>query len=330
MRPHPSILYFTVLAGLGQGFFVALLWVEALHGAAWTTSSFAAAAWGVLALLAAGLVASAFHLGRPERAWRAASQWRTSWLSREVIVLPALMAIVFAHAALLQVGEGPSSPMVRLTGVLGVAGCVALWGCTGMIYACLRMVQAWATALTPLGFLVMGLASGVTLCAAWFGGVATPVSTAIEGDAARVLASLAAASAVLTLVAALVKAAWWSRQRRLVPKSTLQSALAIPRPGIRQLAMGMTGGSFNTREFFHGASAGSMRVLPWAMVGLGAALPLVLATTAWRDAVHGAANEAAALLGFAVAAQVAGLLVERWLFFAVAQHPQNLYYQRAS
>ena len=53
-----------------------------------------------LLLLAGGLLASFFHLGRPERAWRAASQWRTSWLSREVIVLPAFMGIVFVYGAL--------------------------------------------------------------------------------------------------------------------------------------------------------------------------------------------------------------------------------------
>ena len=38
----------------------------------------------------------------------------------------------------------------------------------------------------------------------------------------------------------------------------------------------------------------------------------------------------AALLLAAFAVQYAGLLAERWFFFAQARHPQNLYYQAVS
>ena len=52
--------------------------------------------WGFIAafsLVIGGLMASFFHLGHPERGWRAIARWRTSWLSREVIVLPAFMGM---------------------------------------------------------------------------------------------------------------------------------------------------------------------------------------------------------------------------------------------
>jgi DMSO reductase anchor subunit len=330
MRPHASILIFTVLAGAAQGFLFALFAIESLVHGVFAAATLAAAAWTALAMLAAGLVASVFHLGRPERAWRAASQWRTSWLSREVIVLPALMGVLFVHAALLQAGATVDGAAVRATGALALAGAVALWYCTGMIYACLRMVQAWATPLTPLAFGALGLACGTTLAAAWFGGVPLPASAGAHASQAQVLRALAAASCVLTLSATLVKGLWWQRWRTLRPTSTLQSALAIPRPGIRQLAMGMTGGSFNTREFFHGASISVMRGLPWVMLVAGTAAPLVLARVAWELAAQGSVREPAGLMGVAAALQLAGVFVERWLFFAWAQHPQNLYYQRVS
>jgi DMSO reductase anchor subunit len=352
MRPAWSIVIFTTLAGLAQGFFLGLLGIETFAGAAWPAAQLAAAAWGVLALLAAGLVASVFHLGHPERAWRAASQWRTSWLSREVIVLPALMAAVGAHAlalTLLAQGALPRAAAPALGLVLGASAacaaalCVALWWCTGMIYACLRMLREWATPLTPLSFGALGLANGLGLAAAWF-------ACALERHAAHVaqalrvgpplvarvpmlesarasVAGLCVAALAATCVAIAVKGAWCWRREALQPASTLQSALAIAHPQIRQMSMGMTGGSFNTREFFHGAAPWVTSVLPVAMIVFGAAFPL-LAFGAAAHIVPGGLG--ALLLCLVVVLQVAGVLCERWLFFAWARHPQNLYYQRAS
>jgi len=282
----------------------------------------AAAAATVLALLLAGLAASVFHLGRPARGRRAASRWRTSWLSREVILLPALMAAVAAHALALALGAPVAGVAVRLTGGVAGASCLLLWWCTGMIYACLKMLQEWATPLTPLAFGALGLASGLGLAAAWFALAAGP-----DGVDASVVAALAGAAAAATGVASAIKGAWCLRHARLVPASTLHSALAIGRRHgpIRQLAMGMTGGSFNTREFFHGRSQAVLRGLPWAMGLLGAVLPFAAYLAAARSGVP-----AAGWLVAGVAAQLAGILAERWLFFAWARHPQNLYYQRVS
>ncbi len=331
MKPHPSILFFTWLAGLGQGLLLALAALEFTRGdvlAASARDLAGAVALGV-ALLAAGLVASVFHLGRPSRGWRAASQWRTSWLSREVIVLPALMAATTLHAALLWMTEDVSAPAVRATAAACVGLALALWWCTGMIYAGLRMVQAWATPLTPLVFAALGAAGGTLLAGAWCARVAV-TGDGFEDGGSEVVALLAVAAAALVVVASVLKALWWQRLRTLMPRSTLQSALAIPRPQIRQLAMGMTGGSFNTREFFHGRSPAVVHVMAAAMVLFAGAVPLLLAVIGWQQAVHGEVDAAALTLGGAVVAHSLGVLAERWLFFAWAQHPQNLYYQRVS
>jgi DMSO reductase anchor subunit len=113
------------------------------------------------------------------------------------------------------------------------------------------------------------------------------------------------------------------RNASLQPKSSIQSATGIRSARVVQKSMGFTGGSFNTREFFHGASA---QVFGMAKVGfqvLVFALPMVL--LAWAVV----SGELFAWL-LALVSQAAGLLVERWFFFAQARHPQNIYYQVVS
>ncbi|HZN85805.1 MAG TPA: DmsC/YnfH family molybdoenzyme membrane anchor subunit [Burkholderiales bacterium] len=286
MRPAWSVLLFTTLAGAGQGLFLALFAAQPqgrLMQAGLATS---------LALLAAGLIASFFHLGHPERAWRAAAMWRTSWLSREVIVLPAFMALVAAY------GWTQSA----LLGALAVAACLALFACTGMIYACLPFLQEWRSPLTLVNFTLLGCASGLTLAAA--------LAAALEPALARgyVLAALAVgAAAYLGRLASLF------RNARLRPKSTLASATGIPQRPIVQMSQGAMGGSFNTREFFHGRPRAVVRAARWTLLALVFPVPAALLL---------AGQAAPAFL-----LQFAGLLAERWYFFAEAKHPQNLYYQ---
>jgi Fe-S-cluster-containing dehydrogenase component len=60
-------------------------------------------------LAVAGLLASTFHLGHPERAWRALSQWRSSWLSREGIAAIATL-ILFGIYVLIWMVTGVAAP----------------------------------------------------------------------------------------------------------------------------------------------------------------------------------------------------------------------------
>jgi len=113
------------------------------------------------------------------------------------------------------------------------------------------------------------------------------------------------------------------RNARLRPKSTIQSAIGVKHPVIVQRAMGFMGGSFNTREFFHGASPGRLRAVKQIFIVLAFVVPLVLLFS-------GRPAPSATLLLAAFAVQYVGLLAERWFFFAQARHPQNLYYQAVS
>jgi DMSO reductase anchor subunit len=323
MRPDPSVLLLTTLIGAGQGLFLALFTVQlyALAGLLPPQDGHFFYAHGsliALALLVGGLVASFFHLGRPERAFRAAAKWRTSWLSREVIVLPALMAAVFAFGAAHLTGWKPvlatlpSGVPLDATVALGGAGTVlafALFLCTAMIYACLPFLREWATPLTVFNFTLLGGASGFTLASAF-----------AAWQAPELTRFLAAWAIVLTLLGFAGRAAALVRNHRLKPRSTPQTALGIKHPRIVQTSMGFMGGSFNTREFFHGRPRSVLRAVLWGFPVAAFVVPVALLATAWTGGGAGAL-----LMAFVV--QYAGLLAERWLFFAQANHAQNLYYQ---
>jgi DMSO reductase anchor subunit len=311
MNPAFSVVVFTAIAGAAQGFIVALA-LAALGGVP-TGAGFAPSVLALAgAMLVVGLGASFLHLGRPERAWRAATMWRTSWLSREVIVLPMFIGLVVLWwlALRLQLGE----PWVRI--VIPLAAIVvaaALWYCTAMIYACLRFIEEWAHPMTLVNFVLTGLASGFVLAAA---------VAACSGEAAFTRA-VGPAALALTLVAWTARMSALRRNAAIRHKSTLRSATGIPQAPLLQKSMGMSAGSFNTREFFHHASALALKRIRLLLMVLGFAVPALLALV-------GLVTGSAWAWALAVVAQAPGLLADRWFFFAQAKHPQNLYYQVVS
>jgi DMSO reductase anchor subunit len=306
MRPAWSVVLLTTLLGAGQGLFLALFgWdaYDALRGRASLAPLFVAACVvASLVLAGGGLAASFFHLGRPERAWRAAAMWRTSWLSREVIALPAFMSLVALYGALHWLGMLQAA---LLAGAAAALACLALFVCTGMIYASVKFLQEWHSPLTVLNFIFLGCASGLTAATA----LAAHFDPLLERGytiAALLAIGIAAASRAATLL----------RNARLRPRSNLQTAIGIKHPQIVQKAQGAMGGSFNTREFFHGTRTERLVLLKWGFAAGGFAGPAALLALGMPSA--------------ALALQCAGLLAERWSFFTEARHPQNLYYQAIS
>ena len=311
MNPAFSVVIFTAVAGAAQGLVVAL--ALARLGVVPLGTGFAPAVLLLAAaLLLIGLGASFLHLGRPERAWRAAAMWRTSWLSREVIVLPAFIGLVALWWIALrwQAGETWTRVLFPLAALVVAA---TLWYCTAMIYACLRFIEEWAHPMTLVNFVLIGLASGFVLASAL---------AATSGEAAF-LRLIGPAALALTLAAWAARMAALRRNAAIRHKSTLQSATGIPQTPLVQKSMGMSAGSFNTREFFHHASVAALKRVRLMLVVLGFALPALCA-------VAGLATDAAWPWVLAVIAQAPGLIADRWYFFAQAKHPQNLYYQVVS
>ncbi|HAF44745.1 MAG: DMSO reductase [Sideroxydans sp. GWF2_59_14] len=324
MKPAFSVIFLTTLIGAAQGLFLALFTHQsyALFGLLPMQSDdfYGYGTAIAMVFLGGGLFAAVFHLGKPiymvTRAWRGMTQWRTSWLSRELIALPAFMGIVFLYGVSHLAGFRPvlltlpSGQPIDLSFVLGVVGTLlafTLFVCTAMIYACLRFLREWYSPLTVINYILMGGSSGFIL-AAFYAASAAP-------DQADFFAGWAI---IITVLAFAGRAASLVRNARLKPKSTMQTAIGVKHPTIVQRSMGAMGGTFNTREFFHGKSLVFMRVIKPTFLVMAFVLPLALLALGLFSP---------ALLGVAFVIQYIGLMVERWFFFAQANHPQNLYYQ---
>ena len=323
MHPAFSVIFLTTLIGVGQGLFLALFTAQSYSAVQLVSTQDSSAFYGTgamiaLAFLVAGLIASFFHLGRPERAWRAAAMWRTSWLSREVIVLPTVMGLMFVYGLMHFFGwdtvlytskAGTTLQLSLVVGAVAVVATFLLFICTSMIYATIKFLQEWACALTVSNFLLLGTASGFTLAAA-FASSNAPDLFGLYGNWAIIITAAAFISRAGSLI----------RNSRIKAKSTIQSAIGIRHPKIQQKAMGMQGGSMNTRDFFHHKTAAFMKIIKWSFLVLVFPVPIILL---WVGIDSGSTS---ILLG-AFIIQYVGLIAERWFFFAQANHPQNLYYQ---
>ena len=311
MNPAFSVVIFTTIAGAAQGLVVTLA-VAMLSGVAMSGGFIGGALIVAEVMLLIGLGASFAHLGRPERAWRAVLMWRTSWLSREVIVLPAFIGVVALWWLALRMNIDTALSLVLLP-LAAIFLAALLWYCTAMIYACLRFIEEWAQPLTLVNFTLIGLSSGLILATALAALAGETALLQLSGPGALAFTVIAWATRMLAL----------RHNAAIKHKSTLQSATGIQSPNLVQKSMGMSAGSFNTREFFHGRTLAALKQVKLGFIVLCFALPAALAL--W-GVLGGSAN--AWVLALLV--QAPGLVAERWFFFAQAKHPQNLYYQVVS
>lgn len=287
MNPAPSVIVFTVLSGAGFGLLAALG-----MGLAQPQGLAAFLHWGLgYGLALGGLAASTLHLGRPERALRAFTQWRSSWLSREAWgAVAALLAL--APVAMAAIGWIPPVPGL---GAIGALLCVATVLATSMIYAQLRTVPRWSHWTTPALFLAFAATGGAILS-----------GRALAG------AGLAAGLAVLLLVAFRL-----GDGRFAAAGSTMASATGLGRIGqVRSFAPPHTGSNYLMTEMIHKVGRKhALRLRAIALVCAGVLPALLLAVSgAWP------------VLALAFAIHLVGALAARWLFFAEAEHVVGLYY----
>ncbi len=321
MHPAFSVLLFTTLSGAGYGLLVWLCVVtlplrgNALYG---DGATFLLAQLALAALLvSAGLLSSLGHLGQPRRAWRAFSQWRSSWLSREGVLAVATFLPMLALAwALTRPWRVPSAGSalgeLGTTSLIATAiGAVFTVVCTAMIYASLKPIPAWRHTLVVPVYLAFALLTGLLLHAATLplaGGAAPPQMLAIL--------------AVLAATAGLLKLAYWRAIDRQALPVSRASALGLPAD--RQATVferPHTEANYLTREMGFVLARKHSRKLRVIALLLFALLPLLACAVAWL-----APGFATAIIALAALCAWLGALVERWLFFAEAKHLVTLYY----
>jgi DMSO reductase anchor subunit len=286
MNPAPSVIVFTVLSGLGFGF---LAWL--CTGLATPSGLHGLVSFGLgYALAVGGLLASTFHLGQPKRAWRAFTQWRSSWLSREAWVSVAALLAVAPVALGALWGREPG-----VWGLVAAALCLGTVLCTSMIYAQLATVPRWNHPLVPVTFLLFALAGGAIL---------------VLPEVAEVL------SAVLAAVLAIGFRI--GDGRFAGAGSTLATATGLGRIGApRVFEQPQTGGNYLTREMIHVVGRRHSAKLRGIAVA-GVALPALILPLL----------PSAPGMALALCAHLVGAFAARWLFFAEAEHVVGLYYGR--
>jgi sulfite dehydrogenase (quinone) subunit SoeC len=305
MHPAFSVIFFTTASGAGYGL-LALLSIAAPFGLVPADRAFGTTALVLsLGLITLGLLSSTAHLGRPERAWRAFSQWRTSWLSREGVLSLAtyLPALLFGF---LWIFHGQTNAVAGLATASLAAVTVY---CTAMIYASLKPIHAWSNPWVPRVYLVLSLMTG----ALWLNALVL-----LWGASASWLSILAL---LATVAGVWVKERYWSFIDTTQGPSTAESATGL-RGKVAFLDGPHTEANYLLREMGYRIARKHSLKLRRITLALGFAVPLLL--TLLGAAVNGPSAAFAALLA-AVSAMI-GVLVERWLFFAEAKHTVTLYY----
>jgi sulfite dehydrogenase (quinone) subunit SoeC len=315
MHPAYSVIIFTCASGAGYGL---LCWIalNAILGG-WAQRS---AGIGLAALIAAfvlitvGLLSSTSHLGRPERAWRAFSQWRTSWLSREGIM--AMVTYAFGGLFALEwiFGDPSSWALLALLALFTLeSALVTLW-CTGMIYASLKTIRAWNHKLVAPLYVVLGLMTGRLL-----------LNLIVALGNGEVSSRAAWLTLILLLAGWILKANYWSAIDNARRTHTIGDATGLGRFGtVRTLDPPHTQANFVMREMgFEVARKHADRLRQLTTVTL-FVIPAVLTLLLFLNAP--VLTPIVAVVA-ALSATV-GIAVERWLFFAEAEHVSMLYYGR--
>ena len=313
MDPAYSVILFTSSSGAGYGL---LIWLAiARLGGAWDIAPLTAVAACVIALVlvTVGLLSSTFHLGHPERAWRAFSQWRSSWLSREgvlaVLTYPA--ALVFT-AGWIWDGVPPPGITAAAAATLVLSALTVL--STGMIYASLKTIPRWHNGWVVPVYLALALSSG---------GLLFTIVLGVSGTASQ--GALIGMLGVL-LVSWMIKRAYWRSIDRKKPDSDAGTATGLGRFGeVRQFESPHTSENYLLREMGYAIARKHATRLRRMAQNLGLFLPGVLLILA---GVSGGGAQLSLLVA-AMLTGLCGVVIERWLFFAEARHAVTLFYGRS-
>lgn len=308
MHPAISVIFFTVTSGAGYGLLL-LFCVFSLAGVLPQGPWFGGGTvFAALTLASIGLLSSTFHLGHPERAWRALSQWRTSWLSREGVAA----ILTFGPSGLLFLMlafDLPNGPLYPVAAVFSAVGALIVTSCTGMIYASLRPIRQWHHPLVLPLYHAFSLKTGTLLLMALCAGFGTFIPALWGFGIFAIIGTWA------------LKLLYWHAVDADISTSTPQTATGLSGQ-VRLLEGPHTEDNYLLKEMGYRVGRKHGAKLRRIALTLGAVVPAFLVTASWM--AEGTPRTGFAAL--AALAALAGAVVERWLFFAQARHTVTLYY----
>jgi DMSO reductase anchor subunit len=310
MHPALSVIFFTTASGIGYGLLALLGLLVGLGLLPSERKLGIITLFLALGFITAGLMSSTLHLGHPERAWRATSQWRSSWLSREGVaaIITYVPAVLFGLAWL---WFGSSNPLVVLFGIVSTLMAILTVYCTAMIYASLLPIHQWHNAWVVPNYLLLAFFSG----ALWLNALVH-----VWEDRTQIVGMIALVAGVAALAG---KLGYWSFIDRTKSASTAESATALGVLGrVRILEAPHTEKNYLLREMGYQIARKHAAKLRRISLLLAFGLPLPLAALALTMMEFPAMLAAAA----ACLSVSVGVFVERWLFFAEAKHTVTLYY----
>ncbi len=311
MHPALSVIAFTTLSGAGYGLLIWLGWLIPFHRLPLPVGYAPIGVVLALVLITTGLLASLAHLGRPERAWRALSQWRSSWLSREGLLaiacyLPALLMLLASLGWI-------DTAHLRWLGPVAIVLALLTTYATSMIYASLSTVPAWHQPLVPALYIGFSLASGCML-AVFLLSIFLPVER-LRMPMYTVL--------ITNALAWTIQLFYWHRLDRLQPPHAASAVALDPTVRVRSFEKPHSEDSFVTREMVFRFARERAPRLRWLALICGTLLSfacIVLATFV-------SARFAVVAMLLACVWQMLGIFVSRWLFFAEARHVVSIYYE---
>ncbi len=313
MHPAKSVIYFTTATGAGYGLFFWLA-VLAFHGLLPANPLFGVIALGIaFALIITGLLSSTGHLGHPERAWRALSQWRSSWLSREG-VMAILTFIPMSLFGIFWVFMGENTGLAGIIGLVGAVMALITVFTTSMIYASIKAIPAWHNVWTKLSYLVLCLMSGAILAMA---------VTAAFGHYSASLHMFNPVG-VLIVLGLIIKVLYWRHILRSAPVSTAESATGLGRFGkVSVAALPHSEDNYLLKEMGYRIARKHATKIRMIAAILAFLIPFILIGIAMHY-VGGSSKALVLILAFVI--MMIGLVFERWLFFAEARQAVTLYY----
>ena len=307
MHPSKSIIFFTVISGTGYGIFIGLLFNILFMEISYSLNYKLFISLVSFLMIVLGLLSSTLHLGHPERAWRAFSQWKSSWLSREglVSVITFFPMVLFYYFWINNING-----YVFLLTILCIFSLLTIF-CTGQMYATLKTIPSWNNSLvTPIYIF-----NGITV-----GSLFVYSINFYFNYSTFLYEKFIIITIILNL---LLKISYWILIRQKTD-TNIQTAVGIKSKNISFFEGPHTGKNYLTTEMINKSNNKNNNFLRLTFCILTFIIPLYMINQYSTLIADQFILKLSMIFVFILA--LVGMIIERYLFFIQSKHVVGLYY----